>query len=186
MFTENGGTWTQQAELTSSDGQDYDQFGESVAISGNTIVIGALCHPYSSNSYPPCGPGAVYVFGESGGTWTQQAELTASDGVSEDLFGYSVAFDSNTIVIGADQKEIHFHANQGAAYVFVGSGGTWTQQAELTAIDGIYNDYFGYSVAVNGSTAIIGAPFRTVGANQAQGTVYVFSGSGGSWSSRRS
>lgn len=181
VFTENGGMWTQQAELTSSDGQDYDNFGWSVAISGNTIAIGAICHPYSSNSYPQCGPGAVYVFGESGGTWTQQAELTASDGVRGDLFGYSVAAASNTIVIGADQKEIHSHAYQGAAYVFVGSGETWTQQAELTASDGIYNDTFGYSAAVNGSTAVIGAPFRTVGANQAQGTVYVFSGSGGTW-----
>ncbi|HLX84070.1 MAG TPA: choice-of-anchor D domain-containing protein [Terriglobales bacterium] len=178
VFVETGGTWSQQAELKASDGAAYDAFGLSVTISGTTIMVGAPCH---TNSNGQCGQGAVYVFVASGGKWTQQAELTASNGVAGDYFGWSVALDGNTAVIGAYGKEIMGHAAQGAAYVFAESGGTWTQQAELTASDGIFNDEFGYSVGLNSSTIVIGAPDRTVGSNQSQGTGYVFTGSGGTW-----
>jgi len=179
VFVENGGTWSRQAELSASDGAAYDAFGLSVAISGSTIMVGAPCH---TNSNGQCGQGAVYVFGESGGKWTQQAELTASDGVGGDGFGWSVAVQGTTAVVGAYGKEVMGHSAQGAAYVFAESGGTWTQQAELTASDGIYTNEFGYSVALDGNTIVIGAPYRTVGSNQAQGVTYVFAGSGASWS----
>ena len=179
VFVESGGKWRQQAELKSSDGAGYDNFGWSVAVSGNIAVVGAPCH---TNSNGQCGQGAAYVFDESGGKWTQQAELTASDGATGDGFGWSVALDGNTAVVGAYDKTVHGHAAQGAAYVFAESNGTWTQQAELIATDGTYTDEFGYSVALSGSTVLIGAPYRTVGSNQAQGTAYVFAGSGGMWS----
>ncbi len=179
VFVENGGTWSQQAELKAADGVAYDGFGWSVAISGTTIMVGVPCHTYSNGQ---CGQGAVYVFGESGGKWTQQAELTASDGVAGDGFGGSVAVEGTTAVVGAYGKEVQGHSAQGAAYVFAESGGKWTQQAELTASDGIFNDEFGYSVALNGGTIVIGALDKTVGANQSQGVGYVFAGSGGTWS----
>jgi hypothetical protein len=178
VFVESGGTWSQQAELSASDGAAYDAFGLSVAISGSTIMVGSPCH---TNSNGQCGQGAVYVFVENGGTWSQQAELTASDGLAGDYFGWSVAVDGNTAVIGAFNKLVLGHSAQGTAYVFAESGGKWTQQAELTASDGIYNDEFGYSVGLNGSTIVIGAPDRTVGSNQAQGVAYVFAGSSGTW-----
>lgn len=78
--------------------------------------------------------------------WIQQAELTASDGAAGDLFGFSVALSDGTIVVGAPHHMVGSNQYQGAAYVFVQSGGTWNQQAELTAADGAANDFFGWSV----------------------------------------
>jgi hypothetical protein len=135
-------SWSQQAELTASDGLAQDGFGCSIAISGNTIVVGALSHPYSP---PNQGPGAAYVFVQSGGAWTQQAELTASDGIGGDEFGSSIAISGNTIVVGAQLHAVGSNQipGQGAAYVFVQSGGMWSQQAELIASDGASWDFFG-------------------------------------------
>jgi hypothetical protein len=174
VFVESGGTWSQQAELTASDGAQYNAFGYSVAISGSMAVVGAPWH----NNYQ----GAVYVFVESGGTWVQQAELTASDGKANDIFGLSVAVSGSTAVVGGPQHAGGSKEAQGAAYVFVESGGTWSQQAELTASDGAQSDTFGYSVAVDGSTAVVGAPNKTVGSNGGQGVAYAFVQSGGTWS----
>jgi hypothetical protein len=100
-------------------------------------------------------PGAnrSYVFVRSGPTWTQQAKLTAADGRANDRFGLSVAISGSTTVVGPYAENFRI----GAAYVFVGSGTTWTQQAKLTASDGTWGDYFGVSVAISGSTAVVGA-----------------------------
>src|SRR4029077_6530858 len=124
------------AELTASDGAQYNAFGYSVAISGSMAVVGAPWH----NNYQ----GAVYVFVESGGTWVQQAELTASDGKANDIFGLSVPVSGSTAGGGGPQHAGGSKEAQGAAYVFVESGGTWSQQAELTASDGAQSDTFGY------------------------------------------
>ena len=180
VFVKSGGTWSQKAELTASDGVSGDLFGDSIAVDGNTIVVGAPIHQLGLNQYP----GAAYVFVESGGTWTQQAELTASDGASWDNFGNSVAISGTTIVVGAVYHKA-LGLNQhgpGAAYVFVGNGGTWSQQAELTASDGFDYDLFGTSVAISGSTAFVGAPRHTVGTNVSEGVAYVFAPSGTAWS----
>lgn len=170
--------WTQQAELTASDGETRDGFGFSVAISGSTVVVGAAGHTVGSNLQQ----GAAYVFVESDGTWTQQAELTASDGAANDYFGNSVAMSGSTVVVGVAEHRVGSNPAQGAAYVFTENGGTWSQQAELTASDGTAGDGFGQSVAVSGSTVVVGAPWRTVGSNLQQGAAYVFGESGGTWS----
>jgi len=138
VFVLSGTTWRQQAELTASDGAAYDNFGQSVAVSGGTAVIGAP----NQNNYQ----GDAYVFVQSGTTWSQQAELTASDGSAYDNFGQSVAVSGGTAVIGAPNQ----NSQQGDAYVFVQSGTTWTEQAELTASDGQSGDNFGQSVAASG------------------------------------
>ena len=156
----------QQLELSASDGAANDQFGYSVAISGSTAVIGA---PSKNSS-----AGLAYVFVRSGSTWSRQAELTASDAAPNDQFGWSVAISGSTAIIGAD----HHKSHAGAAYVFVQSGSTWSQQAELTASDSSANDDFGYSVSVSGSTAVVGAP----GVNLGAGAAYVFLQSGSAWS----
>ena len=168
-------TWTQQQELTASDDASGDVFGTRVAVSGATAVIGAPGKTIGNNSLQ----GAAYVFTCSGTpcTWTQQQELTASDGASRDEFGTRVAVSGNTVIIGNN-------SSQGAAYVFTCSGTpcTWKvrrwstfrtrkqQQQELTAADGARGDEFGYSVAVSGNTAIIGAAYK----NSYQGAAYVF------------
>jgi hypothetical protein len=121
-------SWGQLAELTATGGANADAFGISVATSGNAAVVGA----YNKNS----ATGAAYVFVHSGTTWSQQARLMAGDGAAGDQFGYSVAISGTTIVVGAPGKS----SGTGAAYVFVHSGTAWSQQARLTAGDGVAGD----------------------------------------------
>ena len=158
-------TWTEQQELTAADGAMGDQFGNSVSVSGDTAVIGAA----DKNAYQ----GAAYVFVQSGGIWSQQQELIASDGTGNDAFGSSVSVSGDTAVIGASGK----NTGQGAVYVFVRSGGVWTQQQELTASDGAPRDNFGWSVSLSGNTAVIGAS----GKSESVGAAYVFALTGGVW-----
>jgi hypothetical protein len=158
VFTHTTTGWSQQAKLTASDAASPDEFGSSVAVSGSTAVVGS----FNNNS----GAGAAYVFARSGTTWSQQAKLTASDAASGDAFGESVALYGSTAVVSAPVK----NSNTGAAYVFARSGTSWSQQAKLTASDGASGDSFGYSVAISGSTAVIGA----YGHNNATGAGYVF------------
>ena len=178
VFAESAGAWTQQVELTASDGMARDAFGFSVAVSGSTVVVGAPAHPFSSGS---AGPGAAYVFVQSDAKWSQQAELTASDGAAGDDFGFSVAVSGSTAVVGAPDHQVGSNYAQGAVYVFVEGRGAWSQQTELTASDGMTGDIFGTSAAVSGSTALVGASLHTVGSNQAQGAAYVFVQNGGTW-----
>lgn len=185
------GDWqnaTPTAQLTVTDGANRS-FGYSVAVSGNgnTIVVGAPTDP--SGSYL----GAAYVFSEpASGGWqsaTQTAELTASDGVSNDDFGWSVAVSGtgSTAVVGAP-GQIHANVLNGAAYVFSepASGG-WqsaTQTAKLTAADGVTDDEFGYAVTASGdgATLVVGAPWHEVDSAAQAGSVYVFSKStSGGW-----
>jgi len=162
VFARSGKTWSQQAELTASSAATGDEFGGSVAISGSTALIGAPAKKKDT--------GAAYVFVRSGTTWSQQAELTASDAAKDDYFGVSVALSGSTAVVGAEGNNTY----TGAAYVFVRSGIAWSQQAELTASDAAKADYFGFSVALSGSTALIGA--------YGAGAAYVFVRSGTNWS----
>ena len=175
VFTRSGTTWTQQQELTASDGAQEDHFGNSVSLSGNTAVIGAVQKNLSQ--------GAVYVFTRSGTTWTQQQELTASDGATGYDFGVSVSVNGATALIGAvgNGAVPLVHSGQGAAYVFTRSGTTWTQQQELTASDGADNDTFGQFVCLNGAIAIIGAPSKNI----AGGVAYVFTKSGTTWTQQQ-
>ena len=166
--------WTQQQELTASDGAASDWFGNSVSVSGDTAVIGA----YRKNG----SQGAAYVFVRSNGVWSQQQELTASDGAASDQFGISVSVSGDTAAIGASTKTINSNAQQGAAYVFVRSGGVWGQQQKLTASDGAASDQFGISVSVSGDTAAIGASTKIINSNAQQGAAYVFARIGGVWS----
>ncbi|HZU04807.1 MAG TPA: FG-GAP repeat protein [Chloroflexota bacterium] len=158
----------QQAKLVASDGAAGDFFGLSVALSadGNTALVGAD----GKNGFQ----GAAYVFVRSGTTWSQQQKLTAADGAVFDNFSLSVALsgDGNTALVGAYGK----NGQQGAAYVFVRSGTTWSQQQKLTASDGAAGDQFGGSVALSGddNTALVGAVAAKIGSNIQQGAAYVF------------
>ncbi len=174
VFVKNGSVWTQQAKLTASDGAAGDNFGGSVSVSGVTALVGA--------SQKNSGQGAAYVFVQSGGTWSQQAELTASDGAAGDNFGVSVSLSGSTAIIGASAKTVNANSGQGAAYVFAQSGTAWSQQAKLTASDGATADNFGRSVSVSGNMAAAGAYGKAVNGNAAQGAAYVFVQSGTAWS----
>ncbi len=169
------------AKLLTADGAAGDQFGYSVALSGDTAVIGARFDDDDVNGLES---GSAYVFTRSGTTWSQQAKLTAADGASRDWFGVRVAISGDTAVITADADDDDVNGvDSGSAYVFTRSGTTWSQQAKLTAADGAAVDLFGYSVALSGDTALFGARFDDDDVNGVDsGSVYVFIRSGTTWS----
>jgi hypothetical protein len=177
VFVRAGTTWTQQAQLTAAGGAASDQFGAAVALSGDTALVGAPLDDVGANA----DQGSAYVFTRSGTTWTQQAQLTATGGSAGDQFGYAVALTGDTAIVGAYLDDVGANTDQGSAYVFTRSGTVWTQQAQLTASDGAAGDNFGFSVAVSGDTALVGAWADDVGANVDQGSAYVFFRSGTTW-----
>ncbi len=167
VFVRTGTTWTQQAKLTALDADIGDNFGGSVALKGDTIIIGAP----GGLSDPPSYAGSAYVFTRSGTTWTQQAKLTASDAAFNDFFGSSVSLSGDFAVIGAAGDDDQGDAS-GSTYVFLRSESTWSQQFKLTAVDTATGDEFGRA-AVNGDTFLVGARGHNAGA-AAAGAAYVF------------
>lgn len=176
VYVRSGAVWSQQQKLTATGAAADDMFGGSVALSGDTALVGVW-----QDDATYANQGAAYVFTRSGATWTQQAYLTAADGAESDGFGYSVALEGDTALLSAPFDDWGSDQGQGSAYVFTRSGTTWTQRAQLTASDAAEADRFGEEVALSGDTALVGAIYDDVGANDAQGSVYVFTGSGAAW-----
>jgi hypothetical protein len=175
----------QQGELTASHGLRGEEFGESVAISGNTIVVGTPNYVVAATNTEQ---GAAYVFTKPRSGWahaTQVARLTAARGQSEELLGGSVSVSNNTIVVGAPFREVGRHPGQGAAYVFVRPASGWrnaTPTAKLTAASGAAKDFFGESVAISARTIVVGAPGRRVGRSAMRGALDVFTRPAAGWS----
>jgi hypothetical protein len=185
VFVRSGTSWSQQAYLKASN-TGFGRFGSTVAISGDTVVTG--------------GPDAAYVFVRSGTSWSQQGYLVGSNTMENDLFGWSVAISGDTIAVGAPSETSGLEGDEsgessgsGAAYVFVRSGTSWSQQAFLKASNAGGNDRFGWSVAISGDTVVVGALLErsnATGVNGDQsndlaprsGAAYVFVRSGTSWS----
>ena len=208
VFVRSGITWNQEAYLKASNTGAYDNFGWSTSISGNTIAIGAYLEDSNTNGINSThnenalNSGAAYVFNRTGTTWSQQAYLKASNTGSDDSFGYSIAVSGNTLVVGAVLESssttgINSVPNEqaigaGAAYVYLRSGESWSQQAYLKASNPGIDDQFGYSVALSGDTIAIGANMEdssTSGVNSTpnddgidSGSAYVFVRSGSIWS----
>jgi hypothetical protein len=176
VYTLLGTAWLQQATLTASDAALVDFFGNAVDVDGDTIVVGA----YGSNT-GFTDAGAAYVFTRTGTTWTQQAKLVAPDPNPDDRFGYSVAVDGDTIVIGSPFSDPGGTLEAGAAYVFTRTGTAWSQQAKLTAADAGAADLFGTSLALDGDTLIAGAPTDD-DAGTDSGAAYSFTRTAGIWS----
>ena len=168
---DEGGTdnWGEVKKLTASDAQAGDNFGESVAFSGDTAIVGAALEDAGGSQ-----AGAAYVFQrDQGGTdnWGEVKKLLASDAQTGDQFGISVAVSGTSAVVGAE-----FAGGVGAAYVFdrdQGGANNWGEVKKLTASDAFPLDSFGISVAVSGTSAVVGANFEDAGGNQA-GAAYVF------------
>ncbi|MFG0241288.1 MAG: GC-type dockerin domain-anchored protein [Phycisphaerales bacterium JB054] len=170
VFTRSNGTWTQQAKLLPFDGVARDYFGYAVSIEGDTALIGATGDDdYGESS------GSAYVYTRAGGVWTLQAKLRPTDGAERDEFGSSVALDGEVALIGSPLDDGNGRDNSGSAYVFARSGNAWTQQAKLLPSDGhsFGGDFFGHSVSIVGSTAVIGA--------RGDDSAEVFTQSGGLW-----
>ncbi len=211
IFVRNAGVWTQQAYLKASNTGEYDGFGAAVAISGDTVIIGASSERsnatgvngnQSDNSATDAG--AAYVFTRTGSTWTQQAYLKASNTTAGYRFGSDVAVSGDTVVVGSVGEGSNAtgvngnpfdygSVNSGAAYVFTRAGGTWSQQAYLKASNTGAGDAFGTAVSISGDTVVITAEEERsnatgVNGNQSDnsapdaGAAYVFTRSGSTWS----
>ncbi len=182
VFSRTGTTWSQQAYLKASNAEALDMFGANVAISGDTVVVGALLEkssqttitsgvPASSNN-SGSSVGAVYVFKRTAGaTWVEEAYLKAQNAESNDNFGTAVAISGDTVVVGASGEDSNQTTitngttasadnsalSSGAVYVFKRTGTTWAQQAYLKTPNAEANDLFGSVVAISGDTVIVGA-----------------------------
>ena len=180
VYTRSGTSWTLQQTLTASDGGALDFFGYAVSLVGNTLAIGVPADRVGTVE----GQGSVRMFGRNGTTWTAQQTLTAADGAANDAFGQAVALQGDTLAVGVADDDIGANANQGSVRMFARSGGVWTAQQTLTALDGAANDFFGNGVALDGNALAVGAYGDDIGANASQGSVRMFARSGTAWSAQ--
>lgn len=188
VFVRTGTTWTQQAYLKASNIDTTDRFGLRVSLAGDTLAVGAPAEDSDANTIngnqsdnSALDAGAVYVFDRSGTTWAQQAYLKASNADAGDNFGSSLSVFGDTIAVGAaaedsnstgsngDEADNSYDA-AGAAYVFVRSGTTWTQQAYLKASNSDPGDFFGSTLSLSGDTLAVGARFEDSNATGINGT----------------
>ncbi len=185
LFSKPAGGWVgpvhESAKLTPSDGEAYDYFGYSVAIDGNTVVVGA----YGDGDFGIFS-GSAYLFSKPAGGWVgpvhESAKLTSSDGAAYDYFGYSVAIDGNTVVVGAYGDDDSGDSS-GSVYLFRRPDSGWKsmmESAKLMPSDGAAYDYFGYRVAIDGDTVVVGA-YGDDDSGDASGSAYLFSRPFGGW-----
>ena len=172
VFERSAGSWSQQAKLTGTEGNASAAFGNSVALEGDTALVGARGDDSNAT-----GAGSAYVFERSGGNWSQQTKLTADDGDTGDQFGSDVALDGPRAIFGAQFGDPSGSAS-GCAYIFEQSDGSWSQRAKLSADDGDANDFFGASVELSGDTAIVGSAVDEDPNGTEAGSAYVFDLSG--------
>ncbi len=168
---------TEAAKLLASDGAASDGFGYSVAMEGDTAVIGSWRDDdRGTNS------GSAYVYRKVAGSWSQEAKLLASDGTSADNFGSAVAIVGDTIFVSAPQNFLNANVNSGAVYVFTRAGSNWTEQTILAPSTSYRWKAFGASLAIDDTTLIVGANQTVTGTSGlASGTAYIFENSSGSW-----
>ena len=165
LFARSGAIWNQTVELKGSDTVAGDYFGYSVVVSGTTAVVGSPGYAKTA--------GRAYVFTDTTSGWKQTAVLKGSDTGANEGFGYSVAISGAAAVVGAPV----YTKNAGRAYVFTDTSSGWKQAAELKGSDTVASDGFGISVAISGTTALVGAD----GHAKQSGRVYVFTNTAGGW-----
>ena len=177
MFRRSAGTtgapaWTQRAELNAADATNNALFGCSVALYGDTALVGSS---HGLTSGPVGNGGAAYVFTRSGVSWMQQTKLLAPVPKSQADFGASVALSADMALVGSPGNSHSGKQGPGAADVFTRSGSFWTRQQTLTAADPGTKDFFGGDgVALSGDTALIGVPRHHLTGGVIQGAAYVF------------
>ena len=174
IFKRTGTNWVQEAKLLPSDGEIGDLFGHSVSISGDYAVVSTfLTDDNGDNS------GSAYIFQRTGTIWVQQAKLLASDGATNDYFGWSVSISGDYAVVGAVRDNDN-GIDAGSAYVFKRSDTTWVEEAKLLAADGEADDGFGVSVSISGDYVIVGSVFDDDNGDNS-GSAYIFRHSDSSW-----
>jgi hypothetical protein len=176
VFERIGTIWTETALLLASDKAPTDQFGQSVSVSGDRIIVGA-----PSSNAPLFISGSAYIYEKTAGVWGEVVKLTASDAAASDGLGFSVAIEGDTAVVGnlGDEGPAGQN-NTGSAYVFQEIGGTWFEIQKLTPSTPQISQIFGVSASISGSTIIVGAMSDDTAAINA-GAAYVYENQGGSW-----
>lgn len=174
VFERRDGRWTQTGKITASDADSQDRFGISVAASGDWLLVGAYFDDERGED-----AGAAYLFHLEQGQWIQHAKLTADPPGARDEFGYAVALEGGTAMVGARYHDAH-GGDSGAVYVFTEANGAWTQTATLTPDDAAAFARFGDSVAKLGDVAIIGADHDD-DRGTSSGAAYVFRRTGDAW-----
>ncbi|WP_105167628.1 FG-GAP repeat protein [Pseudoalteromonas sp. T1lg23B] len=176
VYMRDKDSWQFHSKLTAQDGAAGDLFGISVAIDGNTMLVGADLNDERAEK-----AGAVYAYHFDGKQWHQQAKLMASDGANTDIFGVRVALFGDTALISARRDDVEgIGTDAGSAYIFERSQGKWTQTQKLIAPDGKADDRFARGVALYQDTALISAMHHDAKAENA-GALYVFKKQQGQW-----
>ena len=192
IFKRSGTTWTQETKLVANDRGVEDRFGWSVSIYGDYAIVGSVYedHDASGANYLS-NAGSAYIFRRDGNSWVQQQKIVANDRGEEDQFGYSVSINGDYAIVGALEEDHDANgANEliksGSAYIFKRSGTTWVQETKLVASDREAGDYFGWSVSIDGDSAIVGAAWEEEDASGGNsltkaGSAYIFRRSGTIW-----
>ncbi len=180
VYDRVGTTWSRTQKITASDAANYDTFGFSLSLDGNTLAVGAYLH----DTAPTPDAGAVYVYTRSAGVFTEQARLVEATTATLDQVGYAVALEGNTLFAGAPGIDRGGVTDRGGAYVFTRSGTVWSEAGLLTASDFVDGDGFGDALDVDNGMLLAGASAADVGALTDAGAVYVFTGAGPTWVER--
>lgn len=180
IFTRSGAAWSYRNSFLASDASSGSMFGYSISLNYNGMYVVVGAHGALTNT------GAAYIFYGNFNVYTQQAKLVASDGITNDYFGYSVAIDynANRVIIGSYTADPAGISDAGKAYIFSRSGATWTQEAILSASNKTTNSMFGCSVDISddGDVVVVGAFAADPGGITDAGSAYVFSRIGTTWS----
>lgn len=185
VFRFDGSQWVEEQKLVPSDVEAGDQFGSSISISGDRLVVGSRWEDDACPSDPDCDSGAAYVYRFDGGVWVEEAKLVADDAIWAAELGISVAIRDDLIVTGAwgraDSCSFSYDCRSGAAYVFERVGSSWTQAAKLVPESTDDNYRVGYSVSLEGPRTIalgaLGAETRRVNT----GGVFIYRKYGRQW-----
>ena len=170
-------SWLPVQRIIASDAMNHDNFGNSVAISGDYIMIGA----YHDDIGTKIDQGSAYIFHKNiNNLWIEEQKLVASNGNTNDSFGLSVSLSNDYAVIGSPFFDNGMAVNQGSTYVFHRVGVNWTQDLQILVPDGKSNDAFGYGVSIDGDYLLVGA-FNGGAVSNNQGLAYLYKKSGSSW-----
>jgi hypothetical protein len=178
VFVRVAGVWTPEQKLVASNAAQFDSFGVSVAVDGDTLVVGAQGEDSNATTVggdetdnSAADAGAAYVFVRAAGSWTQQAYLKASDGAAGARFGFRVDVSGDTAVVSAPSAA-EGGDSRGAVYAFVRSGVAWSEQQVLLSSSPADGDLFGMGVAVDGDAVAVGTETNAA---------FVFRRSGTTW-----
>ena len=202
---DTSGNWGQAQKIVALDRQKSDYFGYSVAISGNYAIVGAYNEGHDANEQNyKSAAGSAYIFErDTNGNWNQVQKIVANDRQQSDSFGSSVAISGNYAIVGAYNEghdasgtststdtDTDYKSRAGSAYIFKNTNGNWSQVQKIVALDRQIDDYFGYSVAISGNYAIVGAYGEDHNANEQiykskAGSAYIFENTNGNWSQKQ-